>query len=198
MPKKTLLVNNYLRNSMRINRLDREITQITGREPEVIQISEAPKINSDEFDAVILSGGDAPLNQPEVVEEYKEATDWLRRIQRPTLGICLGHQLLGLAYGGRIARLRERFEGFYNIEVVDQDKLFTDLPSRIRVYKSNIRVVASLMPGFKLLARSSEYEVESFKHIEKPIFGVQFHPENYSDTNRDGLKILENFLNTLR
>lgn len=198
MTTKTLLVNNYLRNSTRINRLNREITRITGREPQIVRIAEASQVNSDEFDAVILSGGDAPLNQPKVVADYREATDWLSRIQRPVLGICLGHQLLGLAYEGRIARLRERFEGFYDVEVVEQDELFTGLPKRIRVYKSNVRVVARLMPRFKILARSSEYEVESFRHIEKSVFGVQFHPENYTDTDRDGLRILENFFHTLR
>ncbi|MCL4436982.1 MAG: homoserine O-succinyltransferase [Thaumarchaeota archaeon] len=198
MPKKTLLVNNYLRNSTRINRLNKEITRITGREPQIIRITDALRVNSDEFDAVILSGGDAPLNQPEVVADYREATTWLSHIQRPILGICLGHQLLGLAHGGRIARIAERFEGFYEVEVIEQDELLTGLPNRIRVYKSNIRVVARLMPGFKLLARSSEYEVEAFKHQKQPVFGVQFHPENYTDTDRDGLKILENFFHTLR
>ncbi len=197
MSKKTLLVNNYLRNSARIDRLNREITRVTGREPQIVSITAAPQINSDEFDAVILSGGDAPLNQPEVVADYREATEWLSRIQRPTLGICLGHQLLGLAYEGRIARLGERIEGFYNVEVVEQDKLFKGLPKQIRVYKSNVRVVARLMRGFKLLARRSEYEVESFRHLEKPVFGVQFHPENYTDTERDGLNILENFFHIL-
>ena len=198
MPKKTLLVNNYLRNSTRINRLNKEITRITGREPQIIRITDALRVNSDEFDAVILSGGDAPLNQPEVVADYREATTWLSHIQRPILGICLGQQLLGLAHGGRIARIAERFEGFYEVEVVEQDELLAGLPNRIRVYKSNVRVVARLMLGFKLLARSSEYEVEAFRHRKKPVFGVQFHPENYTDTDRDGLKILENFFHTLR
>ncbi len=198
MPKKILLVNNYLRSSTRINRLNREITQITGREPQIVPIVEAPKINSDEFDAVILSGGDAPLNQPKVAADYREAITWLRSIQRPILGVCLGHQLLGLAYGGRIARLGKRFEGFYEVEVVGQNELFTGLPKLIRVYKSNVRVVARLMPGFRLLACSNEYELEAFRHLEKPIFGVQFHPENYSDTDKDGLRILENFFRTLR
>jgi len=55
MLKKTLLVNNYLRNSTRINRLNQEITRITGREPQVVRITEAPQVNSDEFDAVILN-----------------------------------------------------------------------------------------------------------------------------------------------
>jgi len=53
------------------------------------------------------------------------------------------------------------------------------------------------MNGFELLAKSPEQEVEAFKHIDHQIFGIQFHPENYSENYFYGRRILENFFNAL-
>jgi GMP synthase-like glutamine amidotransferase len=189
-----LLVNNYTRNTSRISRLNQEIIRITGEKPRIIWGFKAPQTETNKLDAIILSGGDAPLNYPQVAYGYAETLVWLRHINTPILGICFGHQLLGLAFGGRIARMRRRFEGYYEIEVVEHDGLFANLPDRIRVHKSNVRVVARLMHGFTLLARSADYEVDAFRHAMRPIFGIQFHPEIYSDKEGDGRKVLENFL----
>jgi GMP synthase (glutamine-hydrolysing) len=192
MPK-VLLVNNYIRKTSRISRLYQEIIRITGEKPQTIQSFKAPHTETKMLDAIVLSGGDAPLNYPQVADRYTETVAWLRSINKPILGICFGHQLLGFAFGGRVARMGRRFEGYYEIEVVAHDGLFAGLPDLIRVYKSNRRVVARLIHGFTLLARSTDYEVDAFRHTERPIFGVQFHPEIYSDVEMDGRKVLENF-----
>lgn len=196
MPK-VLLINNYLKDPTKIDRLRQEIQRITGETPRIVDTSAIHRIDTDEFDAVVLSGGDAPLNRPQVAEAYSEAVRWIRGIRRPVLGICFGHQLLGFTFGGRVARLGRRFEGFDEVEVVEGDDLFAGMSDRIRVYKSNLRVVASVMPGFRLLAKGRDYEVEAFRHESRPIFGVQFHPENYSETYSDGQRVLKNFLDRL-
>lgn len=191
---KVLLVNNYLINPSKINKLKQEISRIVGEEPHTVHISKVQQVDADEFEAVVLSGGDAPLNRPEVAETYRGVASWIRSISRPVLGICFGHQLLGFAFGGRVARLSKKFEGFYDIDIIEHDDVFRGLPDRIKVYKSNLRVVTRVMPDFELLAKSADYEVEAFKHRERLIFGVQFHPENYSEIFIHGRRVLENFL----
>lgn len=191
---KILLINSYLGDTSRIGRLKQEMLRVVGEEPFMVHISEAHRVDSSKFDAAVISGGEAPLSKPEVAETFLEAATWIRSVRIPILGICFGHQLLGLAFGGRIAWLGRRFEGFYDVDIVEPDGVFTGLPSRIKVWKSNSRVVARVMPGFKLLAKSVDYEVEAFRHRERGVFGVQFHPENYSETYGDGRRVLENFI----
>jgi GMP synthase (glutamine-hydrolysing) len=194
---KTLLVNNYLTKPTKINRLQKEICGITEENPKVLHVSNVEGFNVEKFNAVVLSGGEAPLNWPEVTNTYSKVASWIREIRKPILGICFGHQLLGFAFGGRIARFNRNFEGYQEIKILNHDNIFCDLPNRIKVYKSNKRIVVKVMRGFELLAKGSEYEVEAFKHKKNKVFGVQFHPEYYSEDYSHGKKILENFFEAL-
>ncbi len=187
---KTLLVNNYLTKSSKINRLQLEISRITEDSPKLLHVSNLEGFNVEKFKAIVLSGGEAPLNWPEVTETYSKVASWIRGIRKPILGICFGHQLIGFAFGGRVARFNRKFEGFQEINILNYDNIFRDLPKRINVYKSNKRVVVKVMRDFELLAKGSAYEVEAFNH---KVFGVQFHPEYYSEKFSHGKKILENF-----
>ncbi len=194
---RVLLVNNYIIRPSKIGGLKKEISRATGREPHTVHISEILHIDAGEFDAVVLSGGEDPLSSPEVAETYTEAASWIRNTERPMLGICFGHQLIGFAFGGRVARLNRKFEGFYDIDITQHNNIFRGLPDSIKVYKSNQRIVTKTTPDFELLATSVDYEVEAFKHRERPVFGVQFHPENYSEDYAHGRRILENFFESL-
>ncbi len=187
-------MNNYIFNPLRISRLKEEISQIAGEEPYTVYYSMAQKLDIEYFDAIILSGGEAPLNRPEFASKFLKIYSWLRNTRKPIMGICFGHQLLGVAFGGRVARLNRKFEGFYDIDVVEHNYIFRGLPNIIKVCKSNQRIVTMIMSGFDILAKSKDYEVEAFKHQKRPIFGVQFHPEEYSKKNIHGRRILSNFI----
>ena len=190
---KTLLVNNYLTKPSKIIRLQQEIARITDDSPKVLHVSNVEGFNVEKFSAVVLSGGEAPLNWPEVIETYSKVASWIRKIRKPILGICFGHQLLGFAFGGRVARFNRKFEGYREINILNHDNIFRGLPNRINVYMSNKRIIVKVMQDFELLAKGSTYQVEAFKHKNHNVFGVQFHPECYSKDFSHGKKILENF-----
>lgn len=194
---KTLLINNYLLKPSKIKRLQREIALITNEDPKIIHVSNSEGFNVEGYKSIILSGGDAPLNWPEVTETYSKVASWIKEINKPILGICFGHQLLGFAFGGRIARINKKFEGFYDIDILNKDSIFRDLPNKIKVYKSNKRVVVKVMRDFDILAKGSDDEIEAFKHKNLKIFGVQFHPEKYSEEYLHGKNILSNFFDII-
>jgi len=181
---------------LKIAGLKREVQRITKTEPSTIHFSEVKGVDAGVFDRVILSGGEAPLNRPEVAALYSETLSWISKVEVPMLGICFGHQLIGLAFGGRVVRMARRFDGYRTVEVVEREGIFKDLPERIKVYESHIRVVAKVMPEFKLLAKGVDYEVEAFRHNYRPIYGVQFHPERYTVKYPHGRRVLENFINS--
>jgi GMP synthase (glutamine-hydrolysing) len=193
--KKVLLVNNYVKNPLKIKKLSDEIYSIIGDQPLIIDIKEVNKIIQSEFDYIVLSGGESPLNRIDVGRSFESISSWIRKINIPVLGICFGHQLIGFAYGSRIARLNKNFEGFYDIDIDEENNIFRELPKTIKVYKSNSRIVAKVMNNFKVIASSKDCILEAFQHLNLPIYGVQFHPEYYDKNHFDGRIILENFFN---
>lgn len=98
----------------------------------------------------------------------------------PILGICLGHQALAQAFGGRIIRAPYVMHGKTSLITHEQTDLFKSLPSEFEVTRYHSLVVDpdSLPPCFKVTARSREDNViMALAHRELPLFGVQFHPE---------------------
>jgi GMP synthase (glutamine-hydrolysing) len=144
-------------------------------------------------DAILLSGGalslegsDAPLGR---------VGDWIDRVGVPVLGICVGHQFLGRHFGGVVARAPSPEFGRVALEVdASDDPLFRGLPSRITAWSSHNDQVATLPPGWRGLAHSAACRVQAMAHPERPIWGVQFHPE--VEHTEFGREIFANFLAT--
>lgn len=82
--------------------------------------------------------------------------------------------------------------------MIDEDELFDGMPSPFRATESHSEAVSSVMPGFVHLAKSEDCEVEAFRHKSRPIYGVQFHPENSDRDNPVGLTVLSNFVKIAR
>lgn len=114
----------------------------------------------------------------------------------PILGVCLGHQCIGQAFGGRVARARRPLHGQATAIGHDGKGLFAGLPSPLRVGRYHSLVV-ELTGDEPLLvtARSDEGEVMALAHARHPTFGVQFHPE--SVLTEGGHALLRNFLEIL-
>jgi len=114
----------------------------------------------------------------------------------PTLGVCLGHQAIGEAYGGRVVRAQRVMHGKTSDVLHDGAGLFEGLPSPLRVMRYHSLVVApeDLPPSLEVLARASDApeEIHALKHREHPVWGVQFHPE--SILTDGGKRLLGNFL----
>ena len=111
----------------------------------------------------------------------------------PILGICYGMQLTTFLLGGEVARAASREYGPARIEVADGDtRLFAGLGSTLDVWMSHGDRVERLPEGFETIARTPSAPYAAVRHKDKPIYGVQFHPE-VTHTPR-GTDILRNFL----
>jgi GMP synthase (glutamine-hydrolysing) len=126
-------------------------------------------------DAVVLSGGALSLEGTET--PLGEVSAWIDSIEVPVLGICVGHQFLGRHFGGRVVRGDPEF-GAVDLTVDRADHpLFAGLPDHLRVWSNHNDHVVSPPPGWTVLAHSTACPVQAMAHPDRPIWGVQFHPE---------------------
>ena len=114
----------------------------------------------------------------------------------PTLGVCLGHQAIGEAYGGKVVRAKTLMHGKTSRITHNGKGLFADIPDPLEVMRYHSLVVEtdSLPAELEVVARSKDdpTEIHAVKHREHPVWGVQFHPE--SILTQHGKDILRNFL----
>jgi anthranilate synthase component 2 len=116
----------------------------------------------------------------------------------PLLGVCLGHQAIGEAFGGDVVRADRLMHGKTTEVVHDGRDLFCGVPSPVRVmrYHSLVVATATLPAELEVSAWSSDrpagQEIMGLRHRELPVYGVQFHPESIATDH--GKTILRNFL----
>ena len=111
----------------------------------------------------------------------------------PLLGVCLGHQGIGIAFGGDVVRAPELMHGKVSSVEHDGRGVFRDLPLPFVAGRYHSLVVADpLPPQLVATARTADGTIMGLRHTAYPIHGVQFHPE--SVLTADGKKMLRNFL----
>ncbi|KPK27371.1 MAG: anthranilate synthase [Desulfobacterales bacterium SG8_35_2] len=112
----------------------------------------------------------------------------------PILGVCLGHQAIGEAFGGDTIRATRLMHGKTSPISHDGKGVFTDLPNPFEAMRYHSLVVseATLPDCLEITAKSDQGELMGLRHRELPIEGVQFHPE--SIMTPDGVQLLRNFL----
>ena len=115
----------------------------------------------------------------------------------PLLGVCLGHQAIAHAYGGRVVAGGRLMHGKTSRVEHGGVGLFRDLPRPAHMARYNSLLVeeASLPPALRVTARSLEGEIMGLEHVELDVRGVQFHPE--SALSRGGDRLFSNWLETL-
>lgn len=148
-----------------------------------------------EIDAegLVLSGG-----APRIAWESPKlgnCTDYLNDFHGPILGICVGLQLMALHYGGKAGPSGVPEFGLARLRVLEEDDLFKGLPREFLVWESHNDEVKEA-PGFLVLAVSDNCGVQAVKHLRKPFYGVQFHPE--VNNTEHGEEILRNFVDVIR
>ncbi len=113
----------------------------------------------------------------------------------PILGVCLGHQCIGQAYGGVVKRAPRLMHGKTSLIYHKNGGIFAELPNPFEAtrYHSLIVEEASLPKCLKVTAFTDQGEIMGLQHTEYPVFGVQFHPE--SILTPFGPRLLQNFLN---
>ena len=112
----------------------------------------------------------------------------------PTLGVCLGNQCIGAAFGGRIVHAHQLMHGKTSRITHDGHPLFAGLPSPFIAtrYHSLMVEEASLPPTLRIIARSEDGTIMGLAHRERPLVGTQFHPESF--LTEEGPRLLANFL----
>jgi len=112
----------------------------------------------------------------------------------PILGVCLGHQAIGEAFGGEVVRAPRLMHGKTSMIQHDGKTIFKSLPNPFEAtrYHSLIVKRETLPPVLKISAETKEGEIMGLRHLSHPIEGVQFHPE--SILTRVGMDLLKNFL----
>jgi anthranilate synthase component 2 len=114
----------------------------------------------------------------------------------PILGVCLGHQSIGAALGGRVIRAQVQMHGKVDTITTDGQGVFAGLPERFDVVRYHSLAIerATLPPELVVTATSGDGEIMGVRHRELAIEGVQFHPE--SILSQHGHAMLKNFLTT--
>ena len=114
----------------------------------------------------------------------------------PILGVCLGHQAIGEAYGGKVVRAKRAVHGKTSRIAHDGSELFTGVPSPMEVGRyHSLTVERASLPDSLRVTATAEHdptEIHALRHAEHPVWGVQFHPE--SVLTPDGKRLLRNFL----
>jgi anthranilate synthase component II len=112
----------------------------------------------------------------------------------PIFGVCLGHQAIGQAFGGRVVRAPQVMHGKTSAIAHDGSGIFRGIPSPMQATRYHSLVVepASLPPSLRVTARTDDGEIMALEHTSLPVWGVQFHPE--SILTLDGKQLLRNFL----
>jgi len=113
----------------------------------------------------------------------------------PILGVCLGHQSIGQYFGGNIVRADRLMHGKTSVVKHNGKGIFAGIPNEIRIarYHSLIIEPESFPDILQIVAETDEGEIMACHHRERPIWGLQFHPESIATQN--GMDILKNFIN---
>ncbi len=142
---------------------------------------------------IILSGGPGSVyNGNNGLSEVIVRKVLSGELDRPLLGICYGHQLIGYVAGAKVAKGVNAEYGISEIYVDEPDTMFLDVPRQFNAWVSHYDEVKDTPEGFVALAHSDTCPVEAMRHREREIFGVQFHPEVWHTDF--GERILGNFL----
>lgn len=193
---KILVVNNY-KEPEKAKQALRNIAACTGEQPEMIEYMVAglkDAVLQKDPDMVILTGSNFMLSKPDTRMVFRPEMDLVRETDLPFLGICFGHQLMGAAYGSQVVDLGHNIREFKKVRLLGKERLFEGLPSSINVSESHRQALSRVPEGFRHLAESATSQVEAMCHRERPIYGVQFHPERSDEKHPHGRIIIQNFL----
>jgi GMP synthase (glutamine-hydrolysing) len=140
---------------------------------------------------IILSG--APILLSEIdYSSYIKKYQFLRDLTIPVLGVCFGHQLLGLLHGATCIKMKAEDRDWRKITLIEKSSLFSGINDGVKFKQDHCEEI-NLPHGFKLLAKSTHCENEAMEHIILPHYAVQFHPEVSEEYGR---QLLKNFVDT--
>jgi len=165
---------------------------ILGQDVEVVKNDEIKPedIKDMDIDAIVISPGPCSPKEAgisvDVIKMYKD--------KYPILGVCLGHQSIGYAFGANIVKAKRLMHGKTSMISHDNEGLYKGLPNPFKAVRYHSLVIdkSTLSDEFIVDAVAEDGDIMGIRHKALPIFGVQFHPE--SIVSEYGFDILKNFL----
>ena len=185
---KIIVINNYGQTCHLIHRAVRDLDQ----EVELMKnTSSIAEILEKEPDGLILSGGPT-------LERAGNCSAYVREIDLPILGICLGHQVMAKAYGGAVRTGAAGGYAAVEIEILEENDILKGLGPVTKVWASHADEVSKLPPDFVRLARSNICEVEAMKHKKShytAFNGIRksLHTERGNDLLRNFFHVCETY-----
>lgn len=174
-----------------IENLVRAVKHVSNHKITIIHHTDIEKASEINPDYLILSGRFSPkaLTLDEIKEEYRKEISFIKQSDKRILGICLGMQLISISFDDTITieKLPEGEFGFTDITILKTGKT-------IKCMELHRCVVDHIPSCFNLIACSDKAKSQFIAHINKPIYGTQFHPEITNGRHKAGLEILKRFL----
>tara|TARA_Y100000992_G_C21261533_1_gene491545 strand:+ start:878 stop:1441 length:564 start_codon:yes stop_codon:yes gene_type:complete len=185
MNKKVLVIDNY--DSFTYNLV--HYMEDLDYEVSVVRNDEFSMDFVEKFDKILISPG------PGIPDEAGQTKELIKRFcsTKSIMGVCLGHQAIGEVFGGKLKNLDSVFHGVAtDIKIVSEDKIFKNIPKKIKVGRYHSWVVEKLNDNLEVLASDNDGNIMALRHKDYKVWGVQFHPE--SILTEYGKDILKNWL----
>lgn len=144
----------------------------------------------DNVDGLVLSGGAPRIG---LESELGSCSEYLEKADFPILGICAGHQFMARFFGGKVEP--SKVPEFGKIELTllkEDDMLFEGVSKKSIVWESHNDEVIVLPKDFEIVGESESCKIQAMRHKEKPLYGLQFHPE--VEHTEYGEQIFKNFV----
>jgi len=183
---KILVLDNYDSFTYNLVYIIRQL----GYEMDIYRNDKINLYDIDVYDKILLSPGPGIPSEagvmPELLKKYRATKD--------ILGICLGHQAIGEAFGGDLINLAEVVHGLASEVTVEEDLLFQGLPKQFKIgrYHSWVINEQTLSPDLEVIARTPDGQIMGVRHNKLKVRGLQFHPE--SVLTEHGVQMMKNWL----
>ncbi|MBA4531948.1 MULTISPECIES: anthranilate synthase component II [Brevibacillus] len=190
---KTLLIDNYDSYTFNLYQL---FASTSGVLPTVVRNDQFTwsELQNLSFDNIVISPGPGT---PANVKDFGICRDALLKAEVPILGVCLGHQGIGHIFGAKIIHAPEAMHGRLSNIWHNHSALFSGIPQGFQVVRYHSLIVEDRLPEcLEKTAWTSDGIIMGLRHTERPIWGVQFHPE--SICTEFGQQLVENFTELTR
>ena len=204
------------RHQARLAETTDRLERVAGAPAELLGFAEvSPERIAQSPPAAIIIGGNTTDWSEFDFGEMAGLLQVIRAAPAPILGICAGHQLIGYAHhvkwgplgplqhgeidpDPRFAPGQRKQRGFLTVQLDARCPLFRGMDATADLFQSHYWQLEDVPPGFTARASSPWSAIQAIERLDRPVFGVQFHPERYDDAHPLGAVILRNFITLVR